>query len=284
VIEMKQGATLVLGGRGKTGRRVVERLTARGVPTRVGSRSGEPPFDWEDSSTWAPALDGVASAYVSYYPDIAMPGAVEKVRSFAELALEQGARRLVLLSGRGEEEAQRAERAVQETGADWTIVRCAWFMQNFSEDFLAEPILDGEVVLPAGDELEPFVDADDIADVAVAALTDDRHIGELYELTSPRLLTFADAVGEIARASGREIRYVPVSIEEYAAGAAEFGVPADFVEFLTYLFSDVLGRSAYLTDGVQRALGREPRDFADYARETAARGVWSASPVGAGGG
>ena len=278
---MKQGATLVLGGRGKTGRRVVARLTARGVPTRVGSRSGEPPFDWEDSSTWAPALDGVASAYVSYYPDIAMPGAVEKVRSFAELALEQGARRLVLLSGRGEEEAQRAERAVQESGADWTIVRCAWFMQNFSEDFLAEPILDGEVVLPAGDELEPFVDADDIADVAVAALTDDRHIGELYELTSPRLLTFADAVGEIARASGREIRYVPVSIEQYAAGAAEFGVPADFVEFLTYLFSDVLGRSAYLTDGVQRALGREPRDFADYARETAARGVWNASPVGA---
>ena len=278
---MKQGATLVLGGRGKTGRRVVERLTARGVPTRIGSRSGEPPFHWEDRSTWAPALDGVASAYVSYYPDIAMPGAVEKVRSFAELALEQGARRLVLLSGRGEEEAQRAERAVQETGADWTIVRCAWFMQNFSEDFLAEPILDGEVVLPAGDELEPFVDADDIADVAVAALTDDRHIGELYELTSPRLLTFADAVGEIARASGREIRYVPVSIEEYAAGAAEFGVPADFVEFLTYLFSDVLGRSAYLTDGVQRALGREPRDFADYARETAARGIWNASPVGA---
>ena len=259
----------------------MERLTARGVPTRVGSRFGDPPFDWEDRSTWAPALDGVASAYVSYYPDIAMPGAVEKVRSFAELALEQGARRLVLLSGRGEEEAQRAERAVQETGADWTIVRCAWFMQNFSEDFLAEPILDGEVVLPAGDELEPFVDADDIADVAVAALTDDRHIGELYELTSPRLLTFADAVGEIARASGREIRYVPVSIEEYAAGAAEFGVPADFVEFLTYLFSDVLGRSAYLTDGVQRALGREPRDFADYARETAARGVWNASPVGA---
>ena len=135
--------------------------------------------------------------------------------------------------------------------------------------------------MPATDQLEPFVDADDIADVAVAALTDDRHIGELYELTSPRLLTFADAVGEIARASGREIRYVPVSIEEYAAGAAEFGVPADFVEFLTYLFSDVLGRSAYLTDGVQRALGREPRDFADYARETAARGIWNASPVGA---
>jgi uncharacterized protein YbjT (DUF2867 family) len=279
VAEMKQGATLVLGGTGKTGRRVVERLTARGVPTRVGSRSGEPPFDWDDRSTWAPALDGVASAYVSYYPDIAIPGAVEKVRSLAELALEHGVRRLVLLSGRGEEEAQRAERAVRETGADWTIVRCAWFMQNFSEDFLLEPILGSEVVLPAGDELEPFVDADDIADVAVAALTDDRHIGELYELTSPRLLTFAEAVGEIARARGPEIRYVPVSIEEYAAGAADSGVPADLVEFLTYLFSEILGRTPYLTDGVQRALGREPRDFSAYARETAATGVWNSSAV-----
>jgi uncharacterized protein YbjT (DUF2867 family) len=278
---MKQGTTLVLGGRGKTGRRVVERLTARGVPTRVGSRFGEPPFDWEDRSTWAPALDGVASAYISYYPDIAIPGAVENVRSFAELALEQGARRLVLLTGRGEEEAQLAEQAVQDTGADLTIVRCAWFMQNFSEDYLVEPILAGEVVLPADAELEPFVDADDIADVAVAALTDDRHIGELYELTSPRLLTFRDAVGEIAKASGREIRYVPVSVEEYAAGAAEYGVPAEFVEFLTYLFTEVLGNNPYLTDGVQRALGREPRDFSVYARETAASGVWKASPVSA---
>ena len=276
---MNEGTTLVLGGRGKTGRRVVERLTARGVPTRVGSRFGEPPFDWDARSTWAPALNGVASAYVSYYPDIAIPGAVEKVRSFAELALEHGVRRLVLLSGRGEEEAQRAEQAVRDTGAALTIVRCAWFMQNFSEDFLVEPILTGEVALPAGDEPEPFVDADDIADVAVAALTDDRHIGEVYELTSPRLLTFAEAVGEIARATGREIRYVPVSLEEYAAGAAHFGVPAEFVEFLTYLFRDVLGRSAYVTDGVQRALGRDPRDFSDYARDTAATGVWNSSAV-----
>jgi uncharacterized protein YbjT (DUF2867 family) len=279
VAEMKQGTTLVLGGTGKTGRRVVERLTARGVPTRVGTRSGAPPFDWGDRSTWAPALDGVASVYVSYYPDIAIPGAVEQVRSLAELALEQGARRLVLLTGRGEEEAQRAEQAVQETGAELTILRCAWFMQNFSEDYMLEAILRGQLALPAGGELEPFVDADDIADVAVAALTDDRHVGELYELTSPRLLTFPDAVGEIAAATGREIRYVPVPIEEYAARAAEYGVPAEFVEFLTYLFSEVLGNNAYLTDGVQRALGRVPRDFSVYARETAATGVWNSSAV-----
>jgi uncharacterized protein YbjT (DUF2867 family) len=267
--------TLVLGGTGKTGRRIVDRLTARGLPVRIGSRSAATPFDWEDHSTWVPALEGVRAAYISYYPDLAIPGAPEAVRSFAELAMEQGVRRLVLLSGRGEEEAQRSERSVQETGADVTVVRCAWFMQNFSEDYLVGPILDGEVVLPAGDELEPFVDADDIADVAVAALTDDRHIGEVYELTSPRLLTFADAVGEIAAASGREINYVAISVEEYAAGAAEHGVPPEFVGFLTYLFSDVLGRNAYLTDGVQRALGRQPRDFTDYARDTASAGVWA---------
>jgi uncharacterized protein YbjT (DUF2867 family) len=276
--------TLVLGGTGKTGRRIVDRLTARGLPVRIGSRSAPIPFAWEDKSTWGPALDDVRAAYISYFPDVAIPGAPEAVRAFADLAMQRGVRRLVLLSGRGEEQAQRSEREVQEAGADVTVVRCAWFMQNFSEvDFLVGPILDGEVVLPAGDELEPFVDADDIADVAVAALTDDRHIGELYELTSPRLLTFAAAVGEIAAASGRQIDYVPVSVEEYAAGAAEHGVPEEFVGFLTYLFGEVLGRNAYLTDGVQRALGRQPRDFSEYVRDTAATGVWAtpaSAPVG----
>jgi uncharacterized protein YbjT (DUF2867 family) len=267
--------TLVLGGTGKTGRRVAERLTARGLPTRIGSRSAEPPFDWEDQSTWAPALQGVGSAYISYYPDLAIPGAAAAVSSLAEVAIEQGVRRLVLLSGRGEEEAQRAERALRETDTDWTIVSAAWFMQNFSENYMLESIQAGELVLPAGDEPEPFVDADDIADVAVAALTDDRHIGELYELTSPRLLSFPEAVGEIADATGREIRYVSVSAQDYEAVMEEEGVPAEFRSFLNYLFSEVLGRNAYLTDGVQRAIGREPRDFTEFARDAAASGVWT---------
>ena len=266
---------LVLGGTGKTGRRVVERLTARGVPTRVGSRAADPPFDWEAPATWAPALQGAGAAYISYFPDLAVPGAPEAVRSFAEVALEHGVRRLVLLSGRGEEEAQRAERAVQDTGAEVTVVRCAWFMQNFSEGYLLEPILGGEVALPADDQLEPFVDADDIADVAVAALSDDRHIGEVYELTSPRLMTFADAVAEIAQASGRDIRYLPISVQDYAAGAAEHGVPAEFVGFITYLFSDVLGHNTALADGVERALGRPAGDFSDFVRNTAATGAWN---------
>jgi uncharacterized protein YbjT (DUF2867 family) len=266
--------TLVLGGTGKTGRRVVERLTAGGIPVRVGSRSGAPPFDWNDRPTWAPVLDGVRSVYVSHYQD-AVPGAAETVGAFAELAVTGGARRLVLLSGRGEEEAERVEQAVRDAGAELTIVRSTWFAQNFSESYWAEEILSGELALPAGEVPEPFVDADDIADVAVAALTDDRHIGQLYELTGPRLLTFADAVNEIGQAAGREVRYVPVSIEDYAAGAAEQGVPGDVIQLLTYLFTEVLdGRNAHLAEGVQRALGREPRDFRDYARDAAATGVW----------
>jgi uncharacterized protein YbjT (DUF2867 family) len=269
-------ATLVLGGTGKTGRRVAERLAARGLPTRVGSRSGEVPFDWGDEATWAPALRDVGAVYVSYYPDLAVPGAVEAVRSFAALAMQQGVRRLVLLSGRGEEEAQRAERAVQEVSAEWTILRSSFFSQNFSESFFLEPILGGEVALPAGDVPEPFVDAEDIADVAVAALTEDGHAGELYELTGPRLLTFAEAVGEISRATGRKVHYVPISAEEFASALSQDGVPSEVTELMIYLFTEVLdGRNSYLTAGIRRALGREPKDFADYAWDTANTDVWT---------
>jgi uncharacterized protein YbjT (DUF2867 family) len=272
--------TLVLGGTGKTGRRVAERLMAQGRPVRVGSRSGEPPFDWEDRATWEPALEGVGSVYVSYYPDLAVPGAVEATRSFAELAMRNRVPRMALLSGRGEPEAERAEQAVRDTGAELTILRSTWFMQNFSEDYMLEHVLNGEIRLPGGDVPTPFLDIDDLADVAVAALTDDRHIGQLYELTGPRSLTFAQVAAEIGEATGREIRYVPISLEQHEAEAAEHGVPAEFIELLTYLFSEVVdGRNADTTDGLRHALGREPRDFADYARATAASGIWNASAV-----
>jgi uncharacterized protein YbjT (DUF2867 family) len=267
--------TLVLGGTGKTGRRVAQRLAALGRPVRAGSRSGRPPFDWQNRATWAPALHGAGAAYISYYPDLAAPGAAETVGAFAHLAVETGVSRLVLLAGRGEPEAELAEQAVSDSGAELTIVRAAWFSQNFSEDYLLEPVLAGELALPAGDTPEPFVDADDIADVAVAALTQDGHAGQLYELTGPRLLTFDEAASEIATATGREIRYRPVSLEEYAAAAAGQGVPAAVVMLLSYLFSEVLdGRNAHVADGVRRALGREPRGFAGYARDVAASGVW----------
>ncbi len=266
---------LIIGGTGKTGRRVAARLQERGLPVRIGSRSGTPPFDWEDRATWAPALQGARAAYVSFFPDLAVPGAAEAIAELARVAVAGGTRRLVLLSGRGEEEAQRAEQELIASGADWTIVRCSWFSQNFSEDHLRDAVLAGEIALPVGDVPEPFVDADDIADVAVAALTDDRHIGELYELTGPRLLTFAEAAGEIGAASGRDVRLAQVSEQEYVTGLAGHGVPPDVVSLLRYLLTVVLdGRNASLADGVQRALGRPPRDFSDYAARAAAAGAW----------
>ena len=269
-------STLVLGGTGKTGRRVASRLAARGVRVRIGSRTGTPPFAWEDRSTWEPALRDVTSAYIAYYPDLAVPGAAEAVGSFAGLAVASGVRRLVLLSGRGEKGAERGEQVVRDSGAEWTILRSSWFSQNFSENFLRDAVIAGEVALPVGNVAEPFVDVDDIADIAVAALTEDGHPGQLYELTGPRLLTFAEAVKEIATAARREIRFVPVTMEQYASMLTGFDVPSDFLSLLTYLFTEVLdGRNARLADGVERALGRAPKDFADYARDAAASGAWA---------
>jgi len=272
---MTAKTTLVLGGTGKTGRRIAEQLAARKVPVRIGSRSATPAFDWDNRSSWAAALANVDAVYISYYPDLAAPGATDAVRAFSDLAVRSGVRRLVLLSGRGEQEAQRCEEIVKQSGVQWTVLRCSWFNQNFSENYLLEPILAGEVALPAPKVGEPFVDADDIADVAVAALTDDKHAGKLYELTGPRLLTFADAIAEIARASGREIRYVQVSMDDYVVALEQAQLPPQFVGLIKYLFTEVLdGRNAHLTDGVQRALGRAPRDFTEYARRAAASGAW----------
>ncbi len=273
---MTARTTLVLGGTGKTGRRVAERLWARGLPVRIGSRSAEPPFDWDHPDTWPAALENVGAAYVSYYPDLAADGAADAIRSFTAVAVSSGVTRLVLLSGRGEPEAQRCEQIVMDSGVDWTVVRASWFSQNFSESYLLEPILSGEVALPAGNVGEPFVDADDIADVAAAALTDVRHAGRLYEVTGPRLWTFAEAIAEIAAATGRDIRFVQLDIDDYASALEAAEVPGSLATLITYLFREVLdGRNASVQDGVRLALGRPPRDFSEYVRATAATGVWS---------
>jgi uncharacterized protein YbjT (DUF2867 family) len=266
---------LVLGGTGKSGRRIAARLHQHDI--RIGSRRGEHPFDWDDDSTWAHTAAGADSVYISYYPDVSFPGAAGRIGAFARTAVSQGVRRLVLLSGRGEPDAEPAEDAVRDSGAEWTILRCSWFMQNFSEHFLLEPVLDGVIALPAGEVAEPFLDVDDLADVAVAALTRADHVGTVYELTGPRLLTFADAAAELRRATGRDVQYVPVPLEQYPAAAAQAGVPAEEIAPLTELFARVLdGHNAYLTSDVERVLGRPPRDFAEYASDAAASGVWDA--------
>ncbi|NML38200.1 NAD(P)H-binding protein [Chitinophaga sp. G-6-1-13] len=273
---MKTAPVLILGGTGKTGSRIAQLLDEKKWPFRIGSRSGTPAFDWENPATWRAALDGISSVYLSYYPDLAVPGTADTINAFVQLAVVVGVKRIVLLSGRGEHEAEACEVVVKKAGVEWTILRCAWFSQNFSEGYLLEPLQAGIVALPVGNVREPFIDADDIAEVAVAALTEDGHAGELYELTGPRLLTFAEAVAEVANATGRQITYQPVSLGDYTAMLKEYGLPDDHIWLISYLFSEVLdGRNESLTDGVQRALKRAPRDFGDYARTTAASGIWN---------
>jgi len=267
-------STLIVGGAGKTGRRVADRLRALGVDARLASRSASPRFDWADRSSWAPALEGVDRIYLTYYPDLAAPGAADDIRALTALAVAHGVTHVVLLSGRGEPQVLPSEQAVQACGATWTILRAAWFAQNFSEGHLREPVLAGELAFPGGSVAEPFVDVDDVADVAVAALTDPKHAGQIYDLTGPRLLTFAEAMTSIGAASSRPIRYRPIRMEEYAEELAPH-VPASYLAFMTELFAGLLdGHNAHLGDGVQRVLGRPARDFADYARDAARAGAF----------
>lgn len=275
-IQNLSGVTLILGGTGKTGRRIAAFLQAKGVPTRMGSRSATPAFDWHHEAGWDACLQDVEAVYINYAPDLAMPGATDAIQAFVDRAKRHGVKRLVLLSGRGEVEAQACERIVQESGVEWTIVRASWFNQNFSEGAFLDMVMDGQITLPAGDISEPFVDVDDIAEVAVAALTEPGHAGEVYEVTGPRLMTFADIATELSNATGREITYISVPHDAFVAGVKESGAPKEVVWMLDYLFNTVLdGRNAHLTDGIQRALVRPPKDFAEYAKAVAATGLWS---------
>ncbi|WP_176036830.1 NAD(P)H-binding protein [Brucella tritici] len=266
---------LVIGATGKTGRRVAEKLRQKGLSVRAVSRSTEIPFDWNSQSTWAAALDGIDSAYVTYQPDIALPGAVDVIRAFLAAAKTAGVKHVVLLSGRGEEEAEAAERVLQASGLDWTVLRASWFMQNFSENYMRDELLSGSLTLPVGPTKEPFIDADDIADVAVAALTEAGHRNRLYELTGPELFSFNEAVSEIAGATGRALSFHPVSFADYEAALREQALPEDVITLLRYLFTELFdGRNANVAHGVEEALGRKPRRFADFARKAAVEGIW----------
>lgn len=268
---------LVIGGTGKTGRRVVERLQKKGKNVRIGSRSQDPMFEWGDSSTWAKTLENIDKAYIVYYPDLAVPGAFEAIKSFSKTAKDAGVKKVVLLSGKGEKEAERCEQVIAESGMDYTLVRASWFNQNFSESFFLDPIIAGHVALPMPHAKIPFVDANDIADVVTAALLDDKHNGQTYEITGPRLLTFSEVVQEISNSLGREIKYESISLEEYNEQMKSLGVPADYIWLFDYLFKEVLGneKNSVICSDVQKVLLRKAKDFSEFAKEVAQTGIWN---------
>jgi uncharacterized protein YbjT (DUF2867 family) len=276
---------LILSGMGKTGRRVVERLEQRDVPVRLASRSSEQRFDWYDESTWSGAAGGADTAYLA--PPVGPTGLTQAGR-FVQQAAAEGLRRVVLLSGRGVGSPEREfavyessvelENAVKESGAEWTIVRPAWFMQGFSEDFLLDYVLAGEVRVSAGTGGEAWIDTNDVGDVMATVLLDDSHSGQHYTLSGPRALTMAEVTAELSAATGRDIRYVDLEPEQHVEELVGIGLDREDAESVRDLFAVIRHhRSEYVSDdSVRELLGRAPRDFSDWARETAATGVWSA--------
>ncbi|MGW0789740.1 NAD(P)H-binding protein [Streptomyces sp. NPDC002911] len=270
---------LVLGATGKTGRRLAARLRGTGsARVRAASRSGEVVFDWTLPETWEPALAGAGSVYL-VAPDDPSP-----VGEFVRQAAASGVRRFVTLSGHGMEKAgddfgqgmAAGEEAVRASGAEWTVLRPNNFFQNFDEDLWLAPLRAGRLGLPIGEMPEPFIDADDVAAVAAAVLTEKGHAGHTYELSGPRALTFAEATRTIAEAAGRPIRYEELTPAAHRAELLADGWPEAAADALGGMFAlHRAGASAEVTDDVRRVLGREPADLEPWARRIAARGTWA---------
>ncbi len=268
---------LVIGGTGKTGRKVVKGLKQQNQNVRLGTRKNDPAFDWDNPDTWPKALEGMDKVYIVYYPDLAVPGAFEAIQGLTKAAIKAGVQKAVLLSGKGEKEAERCEEVVANSGLDYTLVRASWFNQNFSESFLLEPVLAGHLALPMPNAKIPFVDTDDIAEVIVEALMNDKNNGKTYEITGPEALTFKEVSEEIAKGSGRQINYQAVSLEEYNAIMKAAGLPEDYIWLFDYLFREVLGndKNQIITNDVEKVLGRKATSFREYVQKTAQTGVWN---------
>lgn len=275
---MKTQKIAVFGATGKTGARVITQLQQLGYSPLARSRKSEITFDWQDRTTWSAALEGVDSAYVTYYPDLAVPQAKDDMEVFVAMAKAQGIKHLVLLSGRGEDGAKQAEDVVRNSGMEWNIVRASWFMQNFSESFMADGLRDGHLVLPQHSAIEPFIDVEDIAEVAVAALTRPDLRNQLLEITGPALLSFTDCVETISQAAERQIGFQTVPTHAYISAAKAEGLTEDMAWLIQELFDNVLdGRNQWTTDTVEKVLGRPAKSFQQYVEDTAPSGVWSSN-------
>lgn len=274
---MKKDTFLIIGGTGKTGRKVVDSLQLLNQNVRIGSRSSQPAFDWNNTENWEDVLEGVDKMYITYQPDLAVPGALQSIEQLISVAKKKNLKKVVLLSGKGEREAELCEQVVIHSGLDYTIVRASWFSQNFSESFLLEPIQQGFVALPQANVQVPYVDTGDLADVVVETLLHDVHNGQIYQLTGPTTLSFNEAIAEIAKATNRKIDFMPINVDQYVAAMKEQGIPADFVWLIGYLFTEVLGNPmvSEISDDIEKVLKRKPKSFVNYVNETAKTGVWN---------
>ena len=268
---------LVIGGTGKTGRLVVENLKRLGHNVRLGTRENSPAFDWDNPSTYAEALKGMDRAYIVYYPDLAVPGAKDAINALTEAALKEGLEKVVLLSGKGEKEAEASEEIVANSGLNYTLVRASWFNQNFSEGAFRDYVMAGHMALPMPEASIPYTDTRDIADMVTKALVDDSLNGKTLTVTGPRKLTFEEVATILSEKLGRSIQYQPVSMEEFKAGLVAAGLPESMIWLLQYLFTEVLGHSENQTvsHDVEEILNRKPVSFETYVENTVASGAWN---------
>lgn len=272
---------LVIGGTGKTGRRVAENLEQLGHNVRVVGRKTNPVFDWENPDTYDDALKNIDRAYIVYAPDLAVPGARDAITALTKKALKAGLEKVVLLSGKGETEAEACEDIVANSGLNYTLVRASWFNQNFSEGAFLEFVLNGTVALPMADAEIPFVDVNDIADVVSKVLVNDAYNGQTITITGPEKRTFKQVVEMMAEATNKQIQFVPISIDEFKDGMRKAGLPDSYIWLFGYLFQEVLGNpdNQEVSDDIVKVLGRPAKDFESFARETAAKGVWNQNNI-----
>ena len=267
---------LVIGGTGKTGRLVAENLTKLGHNVRVVGRTTTPAFDWDKPETYEAALQNMDRAYVVFYPDLAVPGAKDAIGLLTEKALKVGLDKLVLLSGKGEAEAEACEEIVANSGLNYTTVRASWFNQNFNEGAFVDYILAGHLALPMPEAKIPYTDTQDIADVVTKVLLDDAYNGEIVTVTGPKKLTFAEVTAIISEKLGRQIQYTPISMDAFKSDLEANSAPAPVIWLLSYLFTEVLGHSENQTisNDVERILNRKPIAFEQYVENTIVTGVW----------
>jgi uncharacterized protein YbjT (DUF2867 family) len=268
--------TLVLGGTGMTGSRVAAKLTKLGVNVRTAAPTGaDVRFDWDDPTTQSPALADVDRVYL--VAPVLRTDFAGQVSSFLDLAQAAGVRHVTYISAFGVDQVPPqwvAHRAVEldligRGAITHSILRPAWFMQNFSETFL-KPV-DGAIAVPTGDGAEAFVDAEDIAAVAAATLASpDAHVGAQYAPTGPDALTVSDAAGVIADAIGHPVKHNDIERDAWIDGTVAAGVPAEYGEVLRMLTETIAsGHGSRPNNDVQNVTGRPPITFGDFARRTA---------------
>ncbi|MGB6760931.1 SDR family oxidoreductase [Mycobacterium sp.] len=276
---------LVTGATGNIGSRVVERLLRRGERPRVlvrdaakaarryGDRVDVRVGDFDDSASLSAAVDGVDVVFlVTAGADLA-----EKDKRAADVAKSAGVRLLVKLStddvahGVGTGVWHReGEAAIRDSGVGFVFVQPSGFMDNFLN--WADAIkADGLIRCAAGEGVIPFIHCDDIADVAIAAMTEPHYAGQSLPVTGPEALSFADMTAKVGAAIGRELRFEPRSEDDERRAQAAWGSPQAMIEARLSIFRAMRdGRLTAVSDNVTKILGREPISFDRWAHQNTA--------------